>query len=249
MKRLTLVLVICLVLFPVTVFSQSVDDLTLYTEQYPPFNFEEGGRLQGISIDLMEEMLARAGSGLSRADIELVPWSLGYERAQDRPNHAVFAMTRTAARENLFKWVGPISPTKVVLTGKQGANISINSISDVQRYTIGTVRDDVGEAILLEQGVPRRVLDPVPSPDPNVQKLAADRIDLWAYEESVARWLINSAGFNVGDYETYWVLSEAELYFGFNPGTPDAVIRQLQDALDSIRADGTYDRIVASYLD
>jgi polar amino acid transport system substrate-binding protein len=37
----------------------SAKDLTYITEQYPPYNFERDGRLQGISIDLLEMMWDR----------------------------------------------------------------------------------------------------------------------------------------------------------------------------------------------
>lgn len=229
--------------------AQSIDDLTMYTEEYPPFNFEQNGELQGISIDLMDEMLSRVGAQLSSDDIQLVPWSQGYERAQRDPNTAIFATTRTSAREDQFAWVGPISPTRVVLTGRAADDIAVNSLEDVENYTVGTVRDDVAETHLLDAGVPRNVLDPVATPEPNVQKLAAGRIDLWAYEESVALWLLSSHGQDPGDYDTYYVLDEGELHFAFHPDTPEEVIEELQTALDDIYADGTYDEITDRYLD
>lgn len=249
LRRFLLVTVAFVVMGASAGFGQSVDDLTLYTEEYPPFNFEERGALRGISVDLMDEMLSRAGSRLSKDDIQLVPWSQGYDRAQNRANTAVFATTRTPSREDLFKWVGPIAPTRVVVTGPADADINIGDLDDVQRYTVGTVRDDVGEMLLLEEGVSRETLEPVASPEPNARKLAAGRIDLWAYEENVAKWILSEVGENPGDYETYYVLDEGELHFAFNPDTPDSVLEQLQEALDSMREDGTYQQILSSYLE
>ena len=34
----------------------SVKKLTYITEQFPPYNYQEGGKLQGISVDLLEKM-------------------------------------------------------------------------------------------------------------------------------------------------------------------------------------------------
>ncbi|HDQ13719.1 MAG TPA: transporter substrate-binding domain-containing protein [Sediminispirochaeta sp.] len=231
-----------------SVSAQSIDDLSLYTEEYPPFNFEENGELRGITIDLMDEMLERAGSSLGKEDIQLVPWNNGYQRTQNQPNTALFATTRTAQREEMFKWVGPIAPTTIVLTAKKSSNISINGASDINQYSVGTVRADVGEQLLQELNVSRSSIDSAPSPEANVRKLAADRIDLWAYEASVAKWLIKSHGYDPNEYEAVYTLSEGELYFAFNPQVPQSVLNQLQNALDDIKADGTYQEILDTYL-
>ena len=42
--------------------AQSVDELTIITENYPPYNFNKDGELRGMAVDLMVEMLKRNGS-------------------------------------------------------------------------------------------------------------------------------------------------------------------------------------------
>jgi len=44
----------------------SVKDLTYITEQYPPYNYQEAGKLQGISIDLLEKVLEKMNVSLDR---------------------------------------------------------------------------------------------------------------------------------------------------------------------------------------
>ena len=68
LTRLLLILLPAVLTFsPPAVLGQSVDDLTIMTENYPPYNFEKDGRLQGISVDLMVLMLEKVGSrGSSR---------------------------------------------------------------------------------------------------------------------------------------------------------------------------------------
>jgi ABC-type amino acid transport substrate-binding protein len=237
-----------LLLVPFAVSGQSVDDLSLYTEEYPPFNFEENGELKGITVDLMDEMLSRAGSALTKNDIQLVPWNNGYQRALNEPNTALFATTRTSQREDLFQWVGPIAPTTIVLTAKKSAGISVNGVSDMNRYRIGTVREDVGEQLLVELNVNRSAIDSAPTPLANVRKLAAGRIDLWAYEASVAKWLLKSNGYDPSQYEEVYTLSEGQLYFAFHKQVPQSVLDTLQQALDSMKEDGTYQAILDRYL-
>lgn len=69
-------LVICTALLTTaapSTFAQPVDELTFLTEQYPPYNFRQEGRLQGISLELLEFTLERLGSNLKRDQFTLVP--------------------------------------------------------------------------------------------------------------------------------------------------------------------------------
>ena len=113
------VIAVSLIGLPGAVSAQTVDDLTFITEDYPPFNFERDGKRQGIAVDALAEMLALAGARKTRADIKVWPWARGYETALKEKNTVLFSTTRTEAREGLFKWVGPIMPSRIVLVAKK----------------------------------------------------------------------------------------------------------------------------------
>ncbi len=44
----------------------------------PPNTYQEDGKLQGISVDLLERMWNRMGVDLNRSIIKLIPWTEGY---------------------------------------------------------------------------------------------------------------------------------------------------------------------------
>ena len=257
MKKSTLinlltVMVFCLIPFSAG-FAQTVDDLVLWTEQYPPFNFEENEKLQGISVDLMDIMLKKVNSRLTRDDIQLVPWSKGYKAGLTRKNNVIFGTTRTAERETLFKWVGPFAPTRISLTARKDRNIKINSINDVKKYKIGVIRDDVGEQLLVAAGIPKKNLDRTAKAISIIKKLSSGKIDMWSYEETVAKWFIKNNGFNPVDYEIVHVLKEGVLSYAFHKDTPDSLIQKLQTALDEIKKKpagekSKYEKILDKYL-
>ena len=85
------------------------------TEQFPPFSYQEDGKMQGISVDLLEKMLEHMNTTLNRSEIKLLPWDQGYQMALQDNNTVIFSTGRIPEREALFKWVGPISSIKVVL--------------------------------------------------------------------------------------------------------------------------------------
>ena len=227
--------------------AQSIDDFTIMTEQYPPHNFQVDGELRGISADIMTLMLSKLGSKLSRKDIEVLPWARGYHETLNHSNKCLFSTTRTEERENLFKWVGPISPTKVALIAKKSRNIQINSIDDLSKYTIGVITDDIAEQTLINMRVDGLILDDVSRTIMNIKKLNSERIDLWGYAEEVAKWELKSNGFNPNEYETVYVLQANELYFAFNMETPDKLINQLQRVLDEIKETGEQQKIIDKY--
>ena len=210
-----------------------MDDLEIMTENYPPFNFEKDGNLQGVSVDTMALMLQRVGSKQTREDIRLLPWARGYELALSKPNTCLFSTTRIEEREKLFKWVGPIWPNRVGLIARKDRHIKIDSAKDIEKYKIGTIRGDIAETFLVNAGVPLDDLERVPENIQNIKKLNRGRIDVWAYGVPVAMWDLEANGFNVEEYETVYVLSEDDLYFAFHKGTPDSVLQTLQVALDA----------------
>ena len=70
-------------------------DLHFITENYAPFNFKEGGILQGSAVDILLRMFAVAKSSKTAADVEVLPWSRGYRLAQTQENTVLFVTTRT----------------------------------------------------------------------------------------------------------------------------------------------------------
>ena len=232
----------------VNVFAQSIDDLMIMTEIYPPLNFEQDGKLQGISVDIMALLLERLNTKLTRDDIKLLPWARAYKYLQTRENTCLFSTTRTEEREDLFKWVGPIIPSRHVLIAPKYKKISIQSLEDLKKYRIGTVIEDVAEQLLVEMGYDKGTLIAVSDPALCAKQLDKGRIDLWAYGDIVANWIIKQEGFLPDDYESVYVLKESGYYFAFYKETPDDVIQQFQQALDELNEQGEIQKIVDSYL-
>jgi len=53
----------------------SAKDLTYITEQYPLYNYQEDGMLQGISIDLLEKIWEKMNVSINESAIKLLPWT------------------------------------------------------------------------------------------------------------------------------------------------------------------------------
>ncbi len=221
-----------------------LDSLLLVTEDFPPYNYARDGEAAGLSTEVLLAMLKSLGSSLGRADIKILPWARGYWFLQERPNTLLYSVTRTPERERLFKWVGPIAQNKNVLLARKDRHIVLGSLEEAKAFRIGAVRDDAGGQLLMAAGIGNETLDVSGDPRANMLKLARNRIDLFAYPETVAQWICKAEGLSPDDFESVYVLHQGELYFALNKKTPEAIVRTLQEALDGLKQRGEIDTIL-----
>jgi len=232
----------------------SAKDLTYITEQFPPYNFEKDGRLQGISVDLINLVWERLGVNLNTSSIKLLPWTEGYQKALSEPNTVLFSTARLPQREQLFKWAGPIGPIRNVLLAKRNSSISIEGADDLKEYRIGAVKDDSAVQMLLDKGGKKEDLILETDPSTIIKMLQNGSIDAWAYGDAAGLWLIQESGANVSDFRVVYVLGEIDYYYAFNKETPDSIEQSFQSALDYVKnkkdAEGVtaYDGILSKYL-
>lgn len=219
------------------------EDFKIMTEEFPPFNYTQDGKLTGLSSDVMMELTKRVGHPMNA---EVLPWARAYGLIQRQDGLILYSMTRTEAREELFKWVGPISSNKWVFFSKKGSGIVINSLDDAKKVkAIGAYKEDAAETFLKEQGFTN--IDSVPNDELNVPKLMGGRIELWIVGELQGIHKAKQKG-QSDNLEKVFDVKDTQLYIAFSKNTPDEVIAAWQSALDAIKADGTYDAIVKKYM-
>ncbi|HDS44821.1 MAG TPA: transporter substrate-binding domain-containing protein [Methanomicrobia archaeon] len=229
-------------------------DLTYLTEQYPPFNYEKDGQLQGIAVELLEAITATMGNGITEDAIRLTPWTGGYQTALNQTNTVLFSTARLPERETSFKWVGPIYTGQKVLFARRDREISINHPADLAGYTIGVITDDAAIPQLLALGVTSDQLLADPDPVVIMTKLEQGELDLWCYGEEAGNYIAEEQTGRYGYFKVVYTLQEYKLYYAFNRETPDTVIESFQEALDRVKARedagglSQYERIVARYI-
>jgi ABC-type amino acid transport substrate-binding protein len=215
-----------------------LEDVLILTEEYPPYNYAGKNReVKGIAVELLIKAYANAGITLKSTSIKMQPWPRSYRQTQKGSNILLFSMTRTPQRESLFKWVGPISATKIVLIAKKSSNIRITDTEQLSQYFIGGILDDIGIQLVRKLVEFDANVLTTPYAKSLAKMLERGRIDLWAYEENSAKLFFERNNMNVDDYETVYVLSEAELFYAFSLKTDQKIIDRLQKALDEVKND------------
>ncbi len=243
MKKISLFAIVVLATFVLWGTSAMAGTFKIMTEEYPPFNYTDGGQLTGLSTDVIIELAKKVGNP---TEIELLPWARGYGLIQKQDGLILYSMTRTEAREDMFKWVGPVASNKWVFFAKKGSGITLSSIDDAKKIgKIGAYKDDAAEAFLKAEGFTN--LDSVVNDEQNVPKLMADRINLWIVGELQGIYKAKAKG--VSDkLEKVLDVKNTQLYIAFSKNTSDEEIAKWQAALDAMKADGSYDKIVKKYM-
>ncbi|HOV15720.1 MAG TPA: ABC transporter substrate-binding protein [Spirochaetota bacterium] len=230
-----LIVSVLLTIFSFFVFSQ---DLLVYTEESPPLNFTKDGKLDGQAVEIVKEIMKRIGKDYK---IDVVPWARGYNDLLSKENVVLFSTTRTEEREKLFKWVGPVAINQWIFYARKSSGLKINSLEDAKKVkAIGTYIDDVREKYLIKEGFQN--LESVSENHLNVKKLINKRIDLWISGIG-ADDICKKAGIDPKEIEPVFVVREMKLYIAFSIATKDEVIKEWQNAYDSMKKDGTIKKI------
>jgi polar amino acid transport system substrate-binding protein len=227
------------------------DTLQIVTEELPPYNMTQDGRLTGMSTEVVQAVLEEIGL---QASIQSMPWARAYDIALNAENVLIYSITRTAQRENLFKWVGVVAPMHWYLYARPESQISLNNLDQARQYQIATVKDDAGEQYLKAKGFTvGKNLQSNNKYQYNYEKLKLGRVDLWISIELNALYLIRQAGEDPATMVVP-VLSLPDLGAGgglkmaFSLQTPDAVVERFRQGLQAIRSNGTYDAIARKWL-
>ena len=208
--------------------------LTIMTEDFPPFNYNQDGKVAGSAVDLLIQASAAAGKPIANNDINLMNWARAYKAVQSGPNALLFSMTRTESRENLFKWAGPIGENRVVIWAKKSSGIApFDNIKD-NALKVGVVRDTVGDQLMMTAGASDNGLMRNSKPEGAAKMLISDRMKLWAYSENSGAQQLIAAGANVDDYEIVHVLKASQLFFAFSKDVDDSVVQLLQQGIDKV---------------
>ncbi len=220
-------------------------ELTILTENLPPLNYVKDGELVGPSIEIVKEIQRRVGS---RDKIQVYPWARAYKMALEDENVVLFGTTHTKARDDKFKWVGPLATKRDILVAKKDSGIKINNLDDAKKVSrIGTLREDTREILLKRQGFTN--LEPVSDEQLNAKKLVLGRIDLWAYKIPGLRTVCELAGVDHNELEEVYHLRKIDVSIAFSKKTSDSIVQKWKNAFTEMLADGTIMQIRRKWND
>ncbi|MEM8795951.1 MAG: transporter substrate-binding domain-containing protein [Pseudomonadota bacterium] len=226
----------CLIVF--AGHGASASELTLMTEEYPPYNYQSENGISGFGAEQVFEIMKRADLGY---EVELTRWSRAIGSARKKPATCVFSTFRTPNREADFRWIGPLSVDRALLIKRQDSDLTLNSLDDALSYSVGTQKGEFTVGILEAAGF--KGIEQAATMADALKKLLVGRNDLMAVPEPYFERL-QEEGVPVS---SAFVLPELQVALACNPKTDPDHLSRMQQALDSMIEDGTQRAIQSRY--
>ncbi|MDI7860879.1 transporter substrate-binding domain-containing protein [Rhizobiaceae bacterium n13] len=208
------------------------------TEVYAPYSYRVGKAYRGASIEQLQQLMKDIPVDYT---VEIMPWARAYALARHEPMNCLLTTAHTQERHELFKWVEPLMTDRIILVSRSGAGVIAASIPDARQYVVGTQRHDYTQTLLKQLEFQR--IDVATAFDATLKKLLAGRIALMPVAARTYRKL-KSEGVEIEPQAT---IAVQQFSIACNRDVPDALIEQMQAALDRLIADGRQMEIFRKY--
>lgn len=237
----TLCLMLSLSALAVPCMAQS---LTIYTENWPPLNYANDGKIEGMAVEIVQALQARLGN---KNPIALVPWARGYRAVQEEPNVLLFSIGRSPEREKLMYLLGPIAVSSTVLYTRQGNAERLLALGEeLYKLPVGAYRSSIFADTAKKKGFIH--IDQAPTPQISAKMLLAKRFDLWVESSLSVASILKETGHTADEVEKVMVLDSLELYLAFSPRTSNSTVKAWASALRRLKKDGDFQKIHQKWL-
>jgi len=208
--------------------------------EFPPLTTEAGGQPGGVVLEVVREACRKAGITL---EFSFLQWQRAQLEALGRNDVLIIPFTRTPSRETQYQWIAPVLEFHTVLVTLTQPPASID---EARTRVVGYVRGTSFKDEVEHAGFP--YVEETDDDVTNARKLKRGRIGAWITTDLMARGVYLQAGFDpaelkygptLGPVKVSWVAASQEF--------PKDVARRISEAIEQMRADGSYQAIVKRY--
>ncbi|TSA33540.1 MAG: hypothetical protein D4R64_13995 [Porphyromonadaceae bacterium] len=214
--------------------------ILMFTEENPPQTYRDfDGSITGSSMEMVQSMMDETNLA---GPVEMTSWTNAYNQILLVPNSMTFSTLRSADRENLFHWVGPVCKKKYCFFVHSSTNYQINTIDDARHMrSVGTVTGWASEKELLDLGFNNVVT--WATPQEVFQKLMDGDIPCAVLNDISIRILGTESGHPPKDYRKGAMLSEGQTYLAFSKDTESSYITAWKNTYNSLVSTGKFSTI------
>lgn len=218
--------------------------LHILTTEVPPLAFSIDGKVSGFCVEVVEEIQRRLGIG---APIEMLPWARAYWRAQSEPNTVLVCPKRSAEREALFQWVGPLLSGNTHIYAKAGSRPALRTLADAKKLQqIMVLRDSYSYQHLTALGF--KNLSPVNNSAGMLKMLMADRAPAMVLESVQLHALLPESGVEPSEIKAILSVQSPSSNIAFSLDVPQKTVLQWQAEFDAMKRDGSYRKLVNNWF-
>ncbi|MBV6748966.1 ABC transporter substrate-binding protein [Pseudomonas chlororaphis] len=218
----------------------------IVTEEWAPYNYEENNQLTGISTEIVRKIMALTGDDF---EVVLLPSMRSSHALNTRPKTIMYSLFRTAEREPLYKWVGPIVEESIYPYQLANAQQPVNTLEQLLHAPRITTRQaGLIPAVLQPQGFNN--LEKVATESRQLYRmLLAGRTDIIVGDTAAGvAYYSRQLDIAPGTLRRIPVeLYRSSLYIAFSRDSDDKVVAAWASALEELRRSGELKRIQDRY--
>lgn len=218
----------------------------LVFEDYPPYEYVEGGQPVGVHVSILREAAARLGVPLR---LESMPWLRAIHVAEQGDVDGIFSLFKTPDRSRFLVFPDhPLSMETNVLLTSRARPVQVLSRDDLRGKSVGVVAGNAyGEWFDAADWIDRQ---PVTGSERLLLKQAYGRTDVSVSNARVARFLIERLRLQERILMLDFVVAEAPLWVGFSRakgGRSERLAAQFSAALKAMQEEGQIDAILRQH--
>lgn len=205
----------------------------------------------GLPSDVVRACIKETGEDYT---IQKLTWVRSYRLATTEKTVLIHLLNMTEDRRPLFHWVGPMTTLNQNLYRlKKRTDISVNTLDDAKKYTIGVIRGFANAKFLFDNGF-RKIndggqIDLVHAEENNIKKLFLGRIDLLAMSDESLLGNLKLSGLlkRKAEIELVYTMKTQNGFMAFSLNTSKEYIDTFQAAFDKIKNNGMFKQIREKY--
>jgi polar amino acid transport system substrate-binding protein len=211
---------------------------------YPPFQFEQGGKVTGFDVDLVDLVAKQLGVKQKVVDVKFEVMKTGSALNAGKCDIVMGGMTIKPDRQKHMDVSQPYFDATQALMAKKGSGLT--SLDDVKskKLKIGSQSATTGEEFVRGKGLDPRSFD---SSQAELDGLRAGQVDVLVQDYPVVgHWLKQPA--NSG-FEVVANLQTGEQYgLWFRKGHNPKLVEMTNKIITDSKANGTYKRIHEKWI-
>ena len=111
--------------------AQSIESYDIYTANIPPYvGPGPNGEVVGTLVPEVEQYFTQRSLPFK---MNMLPWSAAFRRAMTKQSALIFPVDRTPARENLFRWIKPLTTSHYYIYGLRSSISPETTLDDIHR--------------------------------------------------------------------------------------------------------------------
>lgn len=224
-------------LLPLLSLTAQAGELRMLTDNHPPLHFQQGQRMTGFAVDVVQALAQRTGDPVQ---VQQRPMLRALRDASEDADTAVFTILRTQERESHYQWVGPLMRTETALYTRNGDSTPVTDLHQT-RGQIAVPRKWLVYSYLKQQGLDN--LWGVDSPEIMMRLLQVGRVQYVVADTMSVGTFAAEEGLALDQLRYQMPLMHQDAYIAFSPKVDARQVARWQRALDGMKHDGSLQQL------